>query len=85
MIFGYNNYCIEQSMPRINAKYIPGLLFLLSGPPGCRIVSHSWDMKGVIPDPGYPIEVRKKDGYRRVVYRWTTPLRFEKESEDGKR
>jgi SAM-dependent methyltransferase len=61
--------------PELNVKLIPQLQKL---PSGARIVSHSWDMRGVTPDEGFPIKVRKSDGYQRDVYRWTTPLRFEK-------
>jgi SAM-dependent methyltransferase len=62
--------------PELNVKLIPQLKKLK---PGSRIVSHNWDMKGVTPDPGYPIQVKKKDGYVRDVYRWTTPLKLEKD------
>lgn len=62
--------------PHLNVKLIPQLKKLKAG---SRIVSHNWDMKGVTPDEGFPITVKKKDGYTREVYRWTTPLREEKE------
>jgi len=62
-------------LPELNVKLIPQLRKLK---PGSRIVSHSWDMRGVTPDDGFPIQVKMKDGYRRLVYRWTTPLRLEK-------
>jgi SAM-dependent methyltransferase len=61
-------------LPELNVKLIPQLKKLK---PGSRIVSHSWDMKGVKPDEGFPIKVKKKDGFTRYVYRWTTPLRME--------
>jgi SAM-dependent methyltransferase len=61
-------------LPELNVKLIPQLGKLK---PGSRIVSHSWDMRGVTPDEGFPIQVKKKDGYRRLVYRWTTPLKIE--------
>ena len=61
-------------LPELNVKLIPQLKKLK---PGARIVSHSWDMKGVTPDDGYPIKVTKKDGYQRNVYRWTTPLKLQ--------
>ena len=60
--------------PQLNVKLIPQLKKLKAG---SRIVSHSWDMKGVTPDEGFPIKVKKKDGYQRDVYRWTTPLKLE--------
>jgi precorrin-6B methylase 2 len=61
-------------LPELNVKLIPQLMKLK---PGSRIVSHSWDMQGVKPDDSYPIKVKKKDGYYRKVYRWTTPLKME--------
>ncbi len=64
--------------PELNVKLIPQLKKLRKG---SRIVSHSWDMKGVTPDEGFPIEVKKKDGFVREVYRWTTPLKVEEEKE----
>jgi SAM-dependent methyltransferase len=60
--------------PHLNVKLIPQLKKLK---PRSRIVSHSWDMRGVKPDEGYPIKVKKRDGFQRDVYLWTTPLRFE--------
>jgi predicted RNA methylase len=62
-------------LPRLNVKLIPQLKKLKAG---SRIVSHSFDMKGVTPDKGFPIKVKDGDGFDRVVYRWTTPLVFEK-------
>jgi SAM-dependent methyltransferase len=64
-------------LPELNVKLIPQLKKLKAG---SRIVSHSWDMKGVKPDKGYPIKVKKKDGFVRDVYLWTTPLHFEEET-----
>src|SRR5207248_368761 len=63
-------------LPELNVKLIPQLKKLK---PGSRVVSHSWGMRGVKPDDGFPIKVRKRDGYQRDVYRWSTPLRMEKE------
>jgi SAM-dependent methyltransferase len=62
--------------PELNVKLIPQLKKMKDG---ARIVSHSWDMKGVTPDEGFPIKVKKKDGFQRNVYRWTTPLKREGE------
>jgi SAM-dependent methyltransferase len=56
-------------LPHLNARLIPQLEKLK---PNARIVSHSWDMKGIPPDEGYPIVVNK-----RLVYLWTTPLKSE--------
>jgi SAM-dependent methyltransferase len=64
--------------PHLNVQLIPQLQKLKAG---SRIVSHSWDMKGVTPDKGYPIKVKKRDGYTREVYLWTTPLKIEEDSE----
>jgi len=62
-------------LPSLNVKLIPQLKKLKKG---SRIVSHDFDMKGVTPDKGYPIQV--KVGDREVpVYKWTTPLNIEKE------
>jgi SAM-dependent methyltransferase len=64
--------------PELNVKLIPQLKKLKAG---SRIVSHSWDMKGVTPDEGFPIQVKKKDGFQRDVYRWTTPLKLEEDKD----
>jgi SAM-dependent methyltransferase len=63
-------------LPELNVKLVPQLKKMK---PGSRIVSHSWGMRGFKPDDGFPIKVRKKDGYQRDVYRWTTPLRREED------
>ncbi len=65
-------------LPDLNVKLIPQLKKLK---PGSRIVSHAFDMKGVMPDKGYPIKVKTKDGLEHDVYLWTTPLKFEKEKD----
>jgi len=62
-------------LPSLNVKLIPQLKKLKKG---SRIVSHEFDMKGVTPDKGYPIEV--KDGDNEVkVFKWTTPLAIEQD------
>ncbi len=66
-------------LPELNVKLIPQLKKLKAG---SRIVSHDFDMRGVTPDKGFPIMVTvKDDGAEREhsVYKWTTPLKFEKE------
>ena len=63
-------------LPSLNVKLIPQLKKLKAG---SRIVSHAFDMKGVTPDKGYPITVKDDDDTSREVYRWTTPLKLEKE------
>jgi precorrin-6B methylase 2 len=63
-------------LPSLNVKLIPQLKKMKAG---SRIVSHSFDMKGVTPDKGYPIKVKDGDGFERDVYMWTTPLKLERE------
>jgi precorrin-6B methylase 2 len=63
-------------LPSLNVKLIPQLKKLKAG---SRIVSHSFDMRGVKPEAGYPIKVKDADGFERDVYLWKTPLKFEKE------
>jgi ribosomal protein L11 methylase PrmA len=55
-------------LPSLNVKLIPQLEKMK---PGCRIVSHSFDMAGIKPDDVY------KDGAT-IIYKWTTPLKHEK-------
>jgi len=66
-------------LPRLNVKLIPQLKKLKDG---ARIVSHDFDMEGVTPEKGYPIEVEAKrdngDAYTSKVYLWKTPLKIEK-------
>jgi predicted RNA methylase len=63
-------------LPSLNVKLIPQLEKMK---PGCRIVSHNFDMDGVTPDEGFPIKVKPKDAnFEHTVYRWTTPLKREK-------
>jgi len=59
-------------LPRLNVKLIPQLKKLKAG---SRIVSHSFDMKGVKPDK--VIDVKTSDRGTRTVYLWTTPLKME--------
>jgi len=61
-------------LPSLNVKLIPQLEKMK---PGCRIVSHAFDMAGVKPD--VIATVTCKDGNERKVYLWTTPLKKEKE------
>lgn len=61
-------------LPRLNVKLIPQLDKLK---PGCRIVSHDFDMQGV--RPKREITFRPADGSREhKVYLWVTPLEKEK-------
>ncbi|MCX7677843.1 MAG: methyltransferase domain-containing protein [Spirochaetes bacterium] len=55
-------------LPSLNVKLIPQLKKL---PPGCRIVSHDFDMAGV--RPKQVVEVGAH-----TIYLWETPLQFEK-------
>jgi len=63
-------------LPSLNVKLIPQLEKMK---PGCRIVSHAFDMQGVKPDVTAPVAC--KDGNERKVYLWTTPLKKEKPTE----
>jgi len=57
-------------LPQLNVKLIPQLDKLK---PGCRIVSHDFDMEGVRPKKH--ISFRPADGSRdHQVYLWVTPL-----------
>src|SRR5262249_26869531 len=65
-------------LPELNVKLIPQLQKMKAG---SRIVSHAFDMKGVTPDKGYPIEIKVK--YKDMelphdIFLWTTPLKIEK-------
>jgi SAM-dependent methyltransferase len=59
--------------PRLNVQLIPQLEKMK---PGSRIVSHDFDMKGV--KPKKVVEVPLKDGRKKTVYLWVTPLEKEK-------
>jgi tRNA G37 N-methylase Trm5 len=62
-------------LPRLNVKLIPQLDKLK---PGCRIVSHDFNMEGV--RPKREISYRPSDGTSREhrVYLWVTPLEKER-------
>jgi SAM-dependent methyltransferase len=64
-------------LPSLNVRLIPQLEKLK---PGCRIVSHDFDMEGVKPDK--ELTVKAEDdifGEREhKIYLWTTPLKKEK-------
>jgi precorrin-6B methylase 2 len=57
-------------LPSLNVKLIPQLEKLK---PGCRIVSHAFDMRGVKPDKVETVE--GESGSEHTVYLWTTPLK----------
>jgi SAM-dependent methyltransferase len=60
-------------LPSLNVKLIPQLEKLA---PGCRIVSHDFDMSGVRPDAVLTME-SEEDSNEHTVYLWTTPLKKE--------
>lgn len=63
-------------LPRLNVKLIPQLDKLK---PGCRIVSHDFNMEGV--RPKREISFRPSDGSREHrIYLWVTPLEKERTS-----
>ncbi|MDI6742022.1 MAG: methyltransferase domain-containing protein [Smithella sp.] len=57
-------------LPELNVRLIPQLDKLK---PGTRIVSHDFDMEGVIPE--VEATVNRRDGSISMVYLWTTPLK----------
>ncbi len=59
-------------LPQLNVKLIPQLDKLK---PGCRIVSHDFDMKGVRPRQEVSINANGRD---HRIYLWITPLEKEK-------
>jgi len=64
-------------LPSLNVKLIPQLEKLK---PGCRIVSHSFDMRGVKPDKVVKFK-STEDKRQHTVYLWTTPLEKEKKDD----
>jgi predicted RNA methylase len=54
-------------LPSLNVRLIPQLEKMK---PGCRILSHAFDMQGVKPDQVVHVGDR-------VIYKWTTPLKRE--------
>jgi len=63
-------------LPRLNVKLIPQLDKLK---PGCRIVSHDFDMQGVRPKREVTVRPTTGDSTREHrVYLWVTPLEKEK-------
>ena len=63
-------------LPELNVKLIPQLEKLK---PGCRIVSHDFDMRGVKPKKVERITTKDDSGNERehTIYLWTTPLEKE--------
>lgn len=66
-------------LPDLNVRLIPQLDRL---PPGVRIVSHSFDMKGVKPDQVVVIKDVGQAYDDHTIYLWTTPLNKEPASEE---
>jgi SAM-dependent methyltransferase len=62
-------------LPALNVKLIPQLEKLK---PGSRIVSHSFDMEGVVPDREVDM-TSQEDGESHTIYLWTIPLKKEQE------
>jgi SAM-dependent methyltransferase len=57
-------------LPELNVRLIPQLEKLR---PGCRIISHDFDMKGVLPDAMLCMQSKEDLAIHRI-YIWTTPL-----------
>jgi SAM-dependent methyltransferase len=62
-------------LPSLNVKLIPQLKKLK---PGCRIVSHDFDMRGVVPDKVVRVK-DKENEFEHTIYLWITPLKFKKD------
>mgnify|MGYP001499143181 CR=1 FL=1 len=65
-------------LPGLNVKLIPQLEELK---PGSRIVSHDFDMKGVIPDQVVTIKAENDSNMDHRIYLWTIPLKKESDGE----
>lgn len=61
---------------RLNRRLIPQLEKLK---PGSRIVSHEFDMSGIIPDTSFTV-ISSEDDDEHEIYFWTTPLKKREES-----
>jgi len=62
-------------LPSLNVKLIPQLEKLK---PGSRIVSHAFDMQGVIPDKVVTVKEDDNTDQTYTLYLWTTPLKKER-------
>jgi len=65
-------------LPSLNVKLIPQLEKLK---PGSRVVSHSFDMRGVRPDKVVKFKSRE-DKRQHTIYLWTAPLKKEENKDD---
>lgn len=62
-------------LPDLNVKLIPQLEKMK---PGSRIISHAFDMKGIVPDQVITY-TSKEDSVERKLYLWTVPFKKQKE------
>jgi ribosomal protein L11 methylase PrmA len=60
-------------LPKLNDKLLPQLEKLK---PGSRIISHDFDISGVIPDMVAAL-TSDEDGEEHLIYLWTTPFKME--------
>jgi SAM-dependent methyltransferase len=67
-------------LPKLNVRLIPQLEKLN---PGSRIVSHDFDMKGVLPDKVLHM-TSKEDNVEHTLYLFTTPLKKDPKAKKGK-
>ncbi|RJX19107.1 MAG: methyltransferase domain-containing protein [Desulfobulbus sp.] len=58
-------------LPELNSRLIPRFATMK---PGARIVSHDFDMKGIIPDRVVQLYVPRLHMYK-TIYLWVTPLK----------
>jgi len=68
-------------LPDLNVRLIPQLDKLR---PGVRIVSHNFDMKGVIPDQVVTVKDAEGPYDDHTVFLWTTPLNKEVPNEEAR-
>jgi ribosomal protein L11 methylase PrmA len=66
-------------LPSLNVKLIPQLEQLK---PGSRIVSHDFDMQGIVPDQVIEVDGGEESSRTHRVYLWTTPLKHESRTPD---
>ena len=68
-------------LPGLNVRLIPQLKKM---PPGSRIVSHDFDMRGVKPDRVITL-ISKEDAVEHTLYLWNTPLKMDESDEESGR
>ena len=64
-------------LPRLNTQLIPQFEKMKRG---SRIVTHAYDIEGVVPEKTTTVE-SKADGARHTIYYYTIPLKKEKAEE----